>query len=137
MTQIHGTTIAIGGRGLLILGPSGSGKSTLALQLLAVGAELVADDRTDLVRDGVAVIAGCPPALVGRIEARGIGLLNVVTHPPVVLTLVVDLGRSEDARLPPFRMHDVLGVGFPLVLGPYRPHLYAALRHYLLFGRRD
>ena len=35
------------GRGLLILGPSGAGKSALALQLIALGARLVADDRTD------------------------------------------------------------------------------------------
>ena len=44
MTQMHATTVALRGRGLLILGPSGSGKSTLALQLMAVGARLVADD---------------------------------------------------------------------------------------------
>ena len=137
MTQVHGTTVAIGGRGLLILGPSGSGKSTLALQLMAVGAELVADDRTDLIRDGGAVVASCPPALAGRIEARGVGLLHAAAHPPVPLALLADLGAPEDARLPPLWRHDLLGVGLPLVPGPYRPHLYAALRQYLLFGRRD
>ncbi len=137
MTQVHGTTVAMAGQGLLILGPSGSGKSTLALQLMAAGAELGADDRTDLIRDDDTVIASCPPPLAGRIEARGVGLLGATAHPPVPLVLVVDLGAQEDARLPPLRHHDLLGIGFPLVLGPYRPHLYAAVRQYLLHGRRD
>ena len=68
MTQMHATTVALRGRGLLILGPSGSGKSTLALQLMAVGARLVADDRTDLTAQGDDVVASCPAALVGTIE---------------------------------------------------------------------
>lgn len=135
MTQLHGTTVALEGRGLLILGPSGSGKSGLALQLMAAGAQLVSDDRTDLLRDGDALIASCPAPLRGRIEARGIGILAAVAHGPVRLAAVVDLGRSEDQRLPPSREHDLLGIALPLVFGPYRPHLYAALRQLLLAGR--
>lgn len=135
MTQIHASAVALNGRGLLILGPSGAGKSTLALQMMAAGAELVADDRTDVMRDGAQVIAGCPPQIAGRVEARGIGILNVVPHGPVPVALVVDLGREEEDRLPQSRSHDVLGVALPLVLGPYRPHLYAALRQFLLGGR--
>ena len=68
--QLHATTIALDGAGLLILGPSGSGKSSLALQLMAAGAVLVADDRTDLCRQGDAIVASCPPALLGRIGGR-------------------------------------------------------------------
>ena len=37
MIQLHATTIALEGQGLMILGPSGSGKSSLALELMAVG----------------------------------------------------------------------------------------------------
>lgn len=135
MSQVHGSTVAFGGRGLLILGPSGAGKSSLALQLMAAGADLVADDRTDLARDGVDIVASCPAVLRGRIEARGVGLLAATAHDPVRLAAVCDLGRTEDHRLPPSRSCDLLGVALPLVFGPYRPHLYAALRQYLLAGR--
>ena len=135
MAQLHATTVALDGRGLLILGPSGSGKSSLGLELIAAGAMLVADDRTDiLVRDGQA-LASAPAALQGRIEARFVGILHAPFCGPVPLALVADLGRREDQRLPPFRHHDLGGISLPLVLGPYRPHLYAALRQHLLTGR--
>lgn len=135
MSQIHATAVAISGRGILILGPAGSGKSTLALELMATGASLVADDRTNLARAGDQVLASCPPALSGRIEARGVGILRADPHGPVAVRLVVDLGRTEDHRLPPSRRHDLLDMPLPLVLGPYRPHLYAALRQLVLAGR--
>lgn len=137
MTQLHATTVAVEGRGLLILGPSGSGKSCLALQLMAVGAVLVADDRTDVAVEDGRLIARAPQALRGRIEARGVGILNAPVSGPVPLALAVDLGRAEDQRLPPFRSHSVAGMSLPLVLGPYRPHLYAALRQLLLTGRAE
>lgn len=133
--QLHATTIALEGAGLMILGPSGSGKSTLALEMMAAGASLVADDRTDLRRDGLDVIASCPPALLGRIEARGIGILGADPAGPVRVVQVVDLGAGSGDRLPQSRSYDVLGVGLPLVTGPYRPHLYAALRQLMLGGR--
>lgn len=133
--QLHATTIALDDAGLLILGPSGAGKSSLALQLMAVGASLVADDRTDLCRRGDAVIASCPPALLGRIEARGLGILAAAPSGPVRLAQVLDLGGGSEDRLPQSRFYDVLGVGLPLVTALYRPHLYAAMRQLLLGGR--
>lgn len=123
------------GRGLLILGPSGAGKSTLALDLIGRGCDLVADDQVALAPVGGAVMAQAPAALAGRIEARGVGILNAPAMGPVALALVVDLGRAEDQRLPPRRDHDVLGISLPLVLGPLTPHLGAALRQYLVAGR--
>jgi len=78
-TTLHASCVALQDKGLLILGPSGSGKSALALQLMALGAVLVADDYTDLVRCDDRVIARCPAALRGLIEARGIGILRADT----------------------------------------------------------
>lgn len=136
MVQLHASTVALHGCGVIILGPSGSGKSSLALELMAVGAVLVADDRTDLrVADG-RLIASAPPGIAGRIEARGVGILPAEAT-PAALTLACDLGRTEDMRLPQWRHAEWLGVRVPLVLGPYRPHLYAALRQMLLAGRLD
>jgi len=138
VTTIHASAVAIGGRGLLILGPSGAGKSSLALALMAQGALLVADDRVQLsVRDG-GLVAACPAPLLGRIEARGVGILSAAAAAgPVPVVQVVDLGRAETMRLPPRRSITLHGVGLPLVLGPMGPHLAPALRQLLLGGRSD
>ena len=73
---VHASCVAWKGRGLLIGGPVGSGKSSLALQLMAFGADLIADDRTALSadRDGPPVAAPVAP-IAGLIEARGVGIL--------------------------------------------------------------
>lgn len=133
--NIHASCIAFGGRGLLILGPSGSGKSTLALSMMAVGAVLVADDRTLLWTEEGRLIAGAPDQIRGRIEARGVGILAADAAGPTEITLAVDLGRSEVERLPHSRHHELLGVNIPLVFGPFHPHLAVMLRQYLLKGR--
>jgi serine kinase of HPr protein (carbohydrate metabolism regulator) len=137
LQQIHGTAVAVAGQGLLILGPSGSGKSSLALDMMASGAALLADDRTDLRAEGNEIIMSCPAPLQGMIEAWGVGLLRAKAWGPAPLRLVVDLGQTEVARLPPHRVIHLLGKALPLVLGPYRPHLCSALRQYLLQGRKD
>lgn len=133
--HVHGSCVALNGRGLLILGPSGSGKSALALALMGMGAALVSDDRTLLRRDGDRVLADAPDTIRGLIEARGIGILRADPAGVVPLALVADLGGAGDARLPPLRSHDVLGVALPLVSVPFGPHLAPALRQYLLGGR--
>lgn len=132
---LHATSVSVAGRGLLILGPSGSGKSSLALQMIALGAKLVADDRTRLHRDGDEVMLSCPPALAGLIEARGLGLLRAPAHPPCPLTLAADLGAPEAARLPERREIEFLGRSFPLVGGVDGPHFPAALMLHLTSGR--
>nr|WP_318272716.1 HPr kinase/phosphatase C-terminal domain-containing protein [Paracoccus saliphilus] len=135
MIQLHATTIALEGRAMVILGPSGSGKSSLALELMAAGASLVADDRTDLRLSAGQLIASAPLPLLGQIEARGIGILSAAPSPPVPVAWVCDLARSEADRLPQLRHQEWLGVRVSLVLGPYRPHLYAALRQLMLEHR--
>ncbi|MBK4215859.1 HPr kinase/phosphatase C-terminal domain-containing protein [Paracoccus caeni] len=135
MIQLHATTVAFQGQGVLILGPSGSGKSTLALQLMAVGSVLVADDRTDVVNQSGVLVASCPSPLQGKIEARGLGILAAEAHGPVRLALAVDLGAETVDRLPRSHSHEVLGIALPLVSGPYRSHLYAAVRQLLVGGR--
>lgn len=135
MRQLHATTVALDGRGLVILGPSGCGKSSLALEMMALGAGLVADDRTDLRLSAGRLMAQAPLPLLGRIEARGVGILSAEPAPPAQVVLACDLGRAEDQRLPPRRHVEWLGIPVLLVLGPYRPHLHAALQQ-LLLGRR-
>ena len=135
-TTVHASCVAVNGKGLLILGPSGSGKSALALRLMALGAVLVADDYTDLSRANGTVIARCPAALRGLIEARGIGILRADTVAEVPVALVVDLGRKETERLPPARQFALLGLAFDLVLGQDGDHFPSAVLQVLRAGRR-
>ena len=49
---MHASTVASGGRAVLISGPSGSGKSDLALRMIDRGFALVSDDQTIVRRQG-------------------------------------------------------------------------------------
>jgi HPr kinase/phosphorylase len=132
---LHASCVAVSGRGLLILGPSGSGKSALALRMLALGATLVADDRTDLTSTVSGLVAASPSAIRGMIEARGIGILVSPALDSVVVSLAIDLAQPEDQRLPPFRKITILGCEIDLVLHPQNPHFPEALMLYLSHGR--
>lgn len=132
---LHATTVALDGRGVIVRGASGRGKSALALQLMALGADLVADDRTILTRRGDAVVASCPPAIRGRIEARGFGLLNATPCEEATLALVIDLDGEDRSRLPQERRTTLLDCPLDLAFGPVTPHFPAAILQYLRCGR--
>ena len=100
---------------MLIRGASGTGKSGLALQLIAYGAVLVSDDRTQLFRQGAAVYADAPDTIRGMIEARHVGLLQTLCSGPVKLVLIVDMDCQETDRLPPQRQETLLGVALQVV----------------------
>ena len=133
---LHASCVAVSGRGVLILGPSGSGKSALALQLMAYGADLVADDQTELtVQDGT-LIARCPPTLSGLIESRGVGILRTRVVTQATVHLVVDRGTAETARLPPRRTFTLLGAAVDLVLNSDSNHFPASVLCYLNGSRQ-
>ncbi len=133
---MHASCVAISGRGLLIIGPSGSGKSALALDLMALGARLVADDQTELSLHDKTVIARCPPALHGLIEARGVGILTAPALAKTTIVLVADLSQPESDRLPPHRKTLLLGQEVDLVLGQGNPHFPSAVLCYLTGSRQ-
>ena len=129
--HLHATALALcpegAGYGVLIEGPSGSGKSALALELIALGAVLVADDRTRIaLRDGWPWLFA-PERLAGVIEARGIGLLAVPHRPAVPLRLIVDLAEAEAERLPERRLRDVLGQPAPCIRRVDAPHFAGSI----------
>jgi len=74
---LHASTVALDGRAVLISGPSGSGKSDLALRLLDRGFILVSDDQTIVRKDGGHLVAGAPPTIAGKLEVRGIGIVDM------------------------------------------------------------
>lgn len=112
---VHASTVAIGGRAVLITGPSGSGKSDLALRLLDRGFKLVSDDQTVVRRDGDRLLASAPAQIVGKLEVRGIGIVEMETESDVPVALLVEL-TSDIERIPDdSRERPVLGVKLPLV----------------------
>ena len=135
---LHASCVALGDRGLLILGKSGAGKSALALQLIALGAALVSDDQVAITAEGEGLIARCPsPAIKGMIEARGFGLLHLPAQDSARLILALDLDQMEPQRLPMPRMLTLMGRALPLAHAAKGDHVPAALICHLRGARRD
>jgi len=112
---IHASTVTAEGRAVLITGPSGAGKSDLALRLLDRGFTLVSDDQTIVKRQGDRLVATAPPNIAGKLEIRGIGIVDMEHVTDVPVGLIVEL-RSEIQRLPDdSRERVILGVRLPLI----------------------
>ena len=111
--RIHATSIVIDGIGVLLTGASGSGKSDLALRMIDRGARLLSDDYTELaVRDGQ--LLGCPPtALAGKIEVRGVGIIDCDHLPKAMIGLQVRLDAKLE-RMPEPEIINHLGVNIAL-----------------------
>lgn len=107
---LHASSVAIGGRAVLIEGPSGSGKSDLALRLIDRGATLVSDDYTLVCRlPSGELVARAPATITGRMEVRGIGIVDMphITDVPVALIVRLDV---QVLRMPDRRTRRVAGV---------------------------
>jgi HPr kinase/phosphorylase len=127
---LHATAVAIGGRAILLRGASGSGKSDLALRLIDAGARLVADDQSELCREGDRVIVRAPATIAGLIEVRGLGILRLDALAEAPVTLVVDLVAAKAVeRLPAQQVECILGLAFPLIaVRPFEASAAAKLR---------
>jgi len=113
--SLHATTVTLDGRAVIISGPSGSGKSDLALRLLDRGFSLVSDDQTILRKDANRLIASSPPTIRGKLEIRGIGIIDMPCIDDVPVALFVEL-TSDMQRMPDdSRERLVLDVRVPLV----------------------
>ncbi len=112
---LHASTVAKEGRAVVISGPSGSGKSDLALRMLDRGFTLVSDDQTIVRKDGNRLLATAPPTLTGKLEIRGIGIIDMECVTDVPVALIVEL-TSDFQRLPDEnRERPILGIGVPLI----------------------
>jgi hypothetical protein len=96
---VHATCVAIGGRGVLIRGRSGSGKSDLALRLIDRGAGLVSDDYTIVAGEEGRAFARAPEAIAGKLEVRGVGIVDMPAQADMPVCLLADLDWPPE-RLP-------------------------------------
>lgn len=133
--NLHATSVAWQSTGVLIMGPSGAGKSGLALQMMGLGAVLVADDRVRVIRRAGCLVASAPPTLAGVIEVRGLGLLRAEPVAEAAIALVVDLGQPATARMPHPQSIRLLDLEIELILGGGAPNLALGLVQMLRLGR--
>lgn len=114
MTQIHASALAIDEQAILLRGPSGSGKSDLALRMIEQGAQLVADDRVNLIKKGADLVAFAPDTIAGLLEVRHLGIIKLAHCSAAPVRLVVDLiPHQEPERLPDWTPQTFEGVELP------------------------
>jgi serine kinase of HPr protein (carbohydrate metabolism regulator) len=135
---LHAGLVALhtprGWRGALVEGPSGVGKSDLALRALALGFQLVADDRTLVWRSGDALFGRAPDVLHGLIEVRSLDVVRQSARSLVRIELVAACAAAGEAleRLPEPASKTYCGLSLPvLALAPLEPSAPVKLRHAL------
>lgn len=137
---MHGTCISVVNRAVLLRGEPGSGKSDLALRVItefSPGPDkrdvcLVSDDQVRLTLQDGTVLAGPPDTIAGKMEVRGIGIVEMPYVDDVPLLLIADLVPAKDVpRLPPVPLprEEILGVHIPVLkLAPYESSAAAKLK---------
>jgi HPr kinase/phosphorylase len=140
--------VALGKRAALLRGSSGAGKSDLALRFLALPGDgekrpmLVADDQAWVATGHKGDLLVSPPdALAGKIEVRGLGILDVPFLAEARLVLVCDLVASDEVpRMPPesWESTTIAGVELPaLKVSPFEASAPVKLKMALLLVAPD
>ncbi len=119
---MHATLVLIGEQGVLISGQSGHGKSSLALALLAragalgLHARLVGDDRISLRVLGNRLVGSGHALLEGKIEARGLGILDMDADEAAIVRRVITL-EDDPPRMPEEEAGalEILGIPTPRI----------------------
>lgn len=112
---IHASCVAIGGRAVLIEGRSGEGKSDLALRLIDRGATLISDDQTICHRASRIgeLLASPPVSIAGKIEVRGIGIVEMPHVDKVPIDIIVVILDSPPRFPEERRSRKIAGVDVP------------------------
>lgn len=115
MTLLHASCVEFMGCGLLICGQAGSGKSDLSLRLIDAGAKLIADDQTVVENKDGKLTAQAPDAIKGKIEIRGIGIVETpyIDETEIRLKLILRPAAEID-RMPEKRTELIENVALPV-----------------------
>ncbi len=115
----------------MLVGPSGAGKSDLALRLIDRGAVLVSDDYTDLSSASGTLTASPPANIAGRIEIRGLGIVEQAFAASTTIEMVVSLDHEVD-RMPEPQWRTIAGVRVrEIVIDPHRHSAPIKVEHAL------
>jgi serine kinase of HPr protein (carbohydrate metabolism regulator) len=103
---------------------------------------LVADDQMFVTPDGQGrLMASAPATIAGKIEVRGLGIMQLPCLAEAELALVCDLvGPKEVPRLPPWPMERTVIAGVPLPLlklDPFQASAPLKLKMALLWAAND
>jgi HPr kinase/phosphorylase len=145
---VHGTCVALGRRAALLRGGSGVGKSDFALRFMALPAEgalsprLVADDQVLVTANADGTLTAAPPeTIAGKIEVRGVGIVEMPYLPEAQLVLVCDLVEAKDVPRMPLEAEvtaSIAGVPVPcLKLAPFEASAPLKLKMALLRAAPD
>jgi serine kinase of HPr protein (carbohydrate metabolism regulator) len=113
--RVHASAVAIGGRAVLIGGLPGMGKSDLALRLIDRGAILISDDYCDVRRTDGRARVSAPATILGKIEMRGVGIVEMPTVQEVPVALFVDLDQAPERMPEPGETRSLAGVAVPVL----------------------
>jgi len=143
---VHGTCVALGRRGALLRGKPGSGKSDLALRFLALPGDgelqpaLVADDQVWVEAKG-GLLASPPNIIAGKIEVRGLGIVEMPFLAQAALVLVCDLVNDKDVpRMTPEPRErtEIAGLPVPMLkLAPFELSAPLKLKMALILAAPD
>jgi len=112
---IHASCVSIQGRAVLIEGRSGEGKSDLALRLIDRGAALVSDDQTICQRSDGTLSATAPATIAGKIEVRGIGIVEMPHVERVPVAMIVTILDSPPRFPEELETRRIAGVDVPVL----------------------
>lgn len=85
------------------------------MRLIDRGAQLVSDDYTVIRRVGQSLLARAPDAIAGKIEIRGVGLIDLAAAIDIPVCLLADLDRPVE-RLPEGKEEmTIAGLGVPVI----------------------
>lgn len=131
---LHASAVAIAGRAVLIEGRSGSGKSDLALRLIDRGATLVSDDYILVLRRDGELVARAPETIAGKMEVRGLGIVEMPHAADVPIGLIVRIDDGDVLRMPERRARRIAGVEVrEITLAPFEAS--APIKIELALGR--
>ncbi len=99
----HGVLVDVFGVGVLMKGGSSIGKSETALDLIVRKHRLVSDDIIEIRKKGEILIGKAPDIAMGRMELRGLGIINiselfgiVALRDEKIIDLIVNLQPAQD-----------------------------------------